>query len=243
MKKNTFKMLPFFLVLIFLFICVGSAEAHDLWLNVENHYPETERKVGIKVIFGHNFPHPDILIPEKAISEFSYVTPSGEKKLVGNIREYKQGERKGVLLGELSFYDFDSRAGTYVVAAARKRKGDKNRVPSEKYGKTIIVVGNKSTESVRYEFGHRIEIIPLANPSMIKAGGVLPVKILFEGKPLSTYVYATYAGYWSNDAPFPVLVKSDEKGMAYIKIDRPGTWLILSNHKVNFSASLTFEIK
>jgi len=77
----------------------------------------------------------------------------------------------------------------------------------------------------------------------VKAGEAFPVRILFEGKPLSTFVYATYAGYYSEDEPFPVAVRSNEEGLAQIKMSQPGTWMIVSNHKVDFSASLTLEIK
>ncbi len=42
---------------------------------------------------------------------------------------------------------------------------------------------------------------------------------------------------------FPVLAKSNENGDADIRITQPGIWMIAGNHKVDFSASLTFEIK
>ena len=51
------------------------------------------------------------------------------------------------------------------------------------------------------------------------------------------------AGYYSEDEPFPVLSKSNEQGEALIKIPNPGIWMVVGNHKVDFSASLTFEIK
>jgi len=110
-------------------------------------------------------------------------------------------------------------------------------VPSEKYAKSIITVGNAG-KNVSETFGHRIEIVPLKNPSEVRAGESLPVKILFEGKPLPTYIYATYAGYYSEDEPFPGLNKSNEKGIACVNISKPGIWMVVCNHKVDFSASL-----
>lgn len=64
-----------------------------------------------------------------------------------------------------------------------------------------------------------------------------------DAKPLSTFVYARYAGYSSPDEPFPVVVRSNEEGMADIEISQLGVWMIVANHKVDFSASLTLEIK
>lgn len=243
MKKNLFKRsLIIFWTLACLFAYSGPVEAHDLWLNIEIHYSEAGGKTNAKVVFGHNFPYYDILIPSEDLSEFCYLSPLGKKtKITKTWKEIKgesYGQPAGARVGEVSL----DQKGTYVVAASRKRKGDKEHVPSEKYAKSIITV-REGSENVSQTFAHRIEIVPLKNPSEIKAGESFPVKILFEGKPLSTYVYATYAGYYSEDDPFPVFVKSDEKGLAHIKITKPGIWMAVCNHKVDFSASLTFEIK
>ncbi|MEW5803392.1 MAG: DUF4198 domain-containing protein [bacterium] len=213
--------------------------AHDLWLNIDNHSPAVGQKTNIKVVFGHNFPYYDILVQKDELPEFCYFSPDGEKKEITKTWEDRQGEKAGgALVGEMSI----DQKGTYVVGTYRKRKGDKEHVPSEKYGKSIIIAG-KGNANINRQFGHRIEIIPLKNPQELKPGDSLPVKILFEGKPLSTYLYATYAGYYSEDEPFPVLSKSNDQGEAQIKISKPGIWMVVGNHKVDFSASLTFEIK
>lgn len=238
--KNRINQFIFSMFLLFssLIILSGSLEAHDLWLNIDNHYPRTGEKITAKVIFGHNFPYSDILIGRDELSEFSCLFPDGKKMAITGIKEEKTGERQGALFGEMTF----SSKGTYVLAASRKLEGDKNNVPSEKYAKSLIVV-EKGSENIGHVFGHRLEIIPLMDPSESSAGDDLPVKILFEGKPLSTYIYATYAGYYSKTEPFPSLAKSDKDGIARIRIDRPGIWLITCNHKVDISATLTFMMK
>ena len=243
MKKNIFKFsLIICLVLGFFFIYSNMASAHDLWLNINNHYQKGIGKTEAKIVFGHNFPYYDILLSKDDLTEFSYLTPDGEKREITKTWEDIKGESYGQPAGARVGTVRLDRKGTYVVAASRKRKGDREHVPSEKYAKSIITVA-KGTENISESFGHRIEIIPLKNPQEIKPGDSLPVKILFEGKPLSTYLYATYAGYHSEDEPFPVLSKSNEQGESLIKISRPGIWMVVGNHKVDFSASLTFEIK
>jgi uncharacterized GH25 family protein len=246
MKNNRHKIfLGIFLVFVCFSISTSLAEAHDLWLNVDNHYPEAGGKTTVKVVFGHNFPYYDILITRNNLTDFSYLCPNGQIREVEKTWEDKKEESKegygyqsGALAGDITF----DQKGTYVVAAMRKIKGDREHVTSEKYGKSIIVV-DKGSEIINKPFGHRIEIVPLKNPLEVKPGDSIPVKILFEGKPLSTYVYATYAGYYSEDEPFPVSSKSNEEGVAYVRISQPGIWMVVSNYKVDFSASLTFEIK
>ncbi len=238
MSKNRHK---FFLSILLLFVyhVVNSypAMAHDLWLNVDNHYPAPGSNTTVKVVFGHNFPYYDILISRGSLAEFSYLGPDGQKREVAKTWEDKTGERSGALVGEITA----DQKGSYVVTAYRKVKGDKQHVASEKYAKSIISTGEGKSD-ISKPFGHRIEIIPLKNPQEIKAGESLPVKILFEGKPLSTYLYATYAGYYSEDEPFPLFTKSNEEGVAYMKISQPGVWMFVCNHKVDFSASLTFKV-
>ncbi len=223
---------------LFAFLTVAAVFAHDLWLNVDNYYPAAGEKTAAKVVFGHNFPHYDILIPRDKLSEFYYLGPDGAKKEITKITEDRRGEKEGALAGDVAF----EREGTYIISAYRKIKGDEKHVPSEKYGKSVVVVG-KGSKIVSQPLNQRIEIVPLKNPSEIKPGRAFPVKILFEGKPLSTYVYATYAGYHSEDEPFPVTAKSDKNGEAYVKITRPGVWLIVCSYKRDFSATLTFEVR
>jgi uncharacterized GH25 family protein len=212
--------------------------AHDLWLNIDNHFPEFYGKVSAKVVFGHNYPYFDILLTRDKLADFSFLCPDGKKVEVSKTWEDKQGEKSGALAGEITL----NKEGTYVVSAGLERIGDKEHVPSGKYGKSLIVVGH-GTDIVSRPLGQRIEIIPLKNPSALKSGDSLPVRIFYEGKPLSTYVYGTYAGYHSETEPFPVVAKSDEDGLAHVPINQPGTWMVVANHKVDFSASLTFQIK
>ena len=229
----------FFGIMVLLF-GLGLVEiySHDLYLIADEYYPESGKKINVKVAFGHNFPYYDIFVSSDDLTEFSFIGPDGQKKEITNTFKDIDEEKKEALGGEV----FLNQKGTYLISASRIRKGEMKKVPSEKYAKAIIVA-EKETQNFKQPLGHRIEIIPLKNPSNIKRGDYFPVKVLFEGKPLSTFVYATYAGFHSEKEPFPVCTKSNEKGVAYIKISQPGKWLVVCSHKVNFSATLTFEIK
>ncbi|MFH1319761.1 MAG: DUF4198 domain-containing protein [Bacteroidota bacterium] len=105
------------------------------------------------------------------------------------------------------------------------------------------MIAGKGNNIVSQFLNNRIELVPLENPSEINIKKELPVKILYEGNPLLTYVYATYEGFCSEGEPFKTTAKSDEKGIAYMKITQPGVWFITVNFKRDFSTSLTFEIK
>lgn len=57
------------LIVPFSFICLlvfsSLVKAHDLWLQAQNYYLDSMEKIEIKVVFDHNFPYEDILIPKK----------------------------------------------------------------------------------------------------------------------------------------------------------------------------------
>lgn len=221
---------------------VGAALAHDLWLNVDTYSLQKSAETDAKVVFGHNYPYYGILVKQEQLSAFFYLAPDGHKTVIDETREELHGESYGKPAGARVGAVHCSQEGTYIVAAAKKRKGDALNVPSEKYAKAIIVVGEGSS-SVSQPVGQRIEIVPLKNPSEVKAGEFFPVQVLYEGKPLSTFVYGTYAGYSSSDEPFPVLARSNASGIAQVKIEQAGTWMIVCNHKIDFSASLTFVVQ
>jgi len=239
MKKQAFKLWnAVSLVLLYVLHCPCPVAAHDLWLNMDNYSPEVSTKVSAKVVFGHNYPYFDILLTRDKLTDFSWLCPDGKRIEVSKTWEEKQNDKTGALVGEITF----DKKGTYIVTACLEKKGAKKQVPSGKYAKSLIVVG-EGTDIVSHPLGQRIEIIPLKNPKDIKSGESLPVRIFFEGKPLSTYVYGTYAGYHSETEPFPVIAKTDDQGLAQVPISQPGIWMVVANHKVDFSASLTFQIQ
>lgn len=212
--------------------------AHDLWLYVDNYYPAVGGKIVVKVVFGHKFNEPDILISKKQLSEFYYITPDGKKKEIIITFENRIDEKKGTLAAEIII----EQEGTYIICASRKVTGADCEQPSEKCGKAIVLAG-KGNNNVSKPLNNRIEIVSLENPSEVKQWDSLPVKILYEGNPLSTYVYATYEGFCSENEPFSITTKTDEKGIAYMKIIQQGIWFITVNYKRDFSATLTFKIE
>ena len=96
----------------------------------------------------------------------------------------------------------------------------------------------------------RLELIPGENPYMLTGGQILPVRLLYAGKPLQG---ALVTAFTKERPGAKISVRSDAKGRAALKIDRPGTWLVKAVHMIpasresgadweSFWASLTFEV-
>lgn len=228
-KKGFFSTFIFLAAVFILGIFPGWG--HDLWINVDRAYLKAGEETKFFIAFGHHYPQGEIVLKKEDVEIFSHF-PGGVNQRIDTHEEEKF--RVGKVEGK--------KEGTIILSAYRKRKGTPTTVPSEKFAKTIIQVGNK-TDQIFMPLGHRIELVPLKHPIAIKPGDIFPIRVVYEGKPLSTFVYATYEGFRTEDEPFSSTTKSDEEGIARIKIDRVGRWIVLCNHQVNFSYTLTFEVR
>ena len=128
---------------------------------------------------------------------------------------------------------------------------------SQQFAKSLVLSGTGNADNLSHAFGHKLEIIPLTNPYAItnNRGGEMLLKVLFNGKPVQhKKVYAMYEGY-SNDDAASCTVSTDEKGIAKLRIDHWGVWVVKTKlelpasdamkekvNQENYFASLTFSV-
>lgn len=248
------------------------AFAHMLWINTTNHSPAFHEKFGAQTKtnlgWGHLYPVADFLSADTLL-EYSLIDPSGKKS------DIEPAETSGFLAAEVrmkqpGFYKISviRKPGFYTMyeenGAIHHRMGPKTGLSgiilsqySEQYAKSLIITGDARGESYKTPVGHKLEIIPLENPAKLKGtgGDLLPVQILFDGKPARyCHVWATYAGFSTAD-DFAFATVADGRGIAHIRLLHWGNWLIKANHKLpppadmtdkcdfmNYTATLTFEI-
>ncbi len=233
-----------------------AALAHDMWLTVDN--PHVNKPLHIMAGYGHAFPQSQGTEKERLVP-VSVIGPQGKL-------ETKPGDK-------LDFLTTAPLAkGSYVVTGGRSpqwytktpegyKDATKNQVPgalgclrSAKYVKAVVNLGG-AVDDVSKPVGQTLEIVPLANPATIKAGGELPIQVLFEGKPLaSADVRATFAGFTKEGESFAFAGHTGKEGKAMVKLWHPGLWLVVAKHDIPFpnpaecdkdmhAATLTFEIK
>ncbi|MCB2190298.1 MAG: DUF4198 domain-containing protein [Deltaproteobacteria bacterium] len=232
------------------------AQAHDLWVTTPGADPG--QNLIIELGYGHAFPQGEPL-DAKLIVVPRVVSPAGV------IQSKPVAEMKYESLKPLA-------KGSYVVTAGREAQwytkspeGSVNKpkdqvqgalrcVRTVKYGKAIVNVGG-ALDDVSKPVGTALEIVPLANPGSIAAGGELPVQVLLNGKPLAkTEVMATFAGFTPEGRSMAFYAKTDKKGMVKVKLWHSGLWLVRAYHKEPYkdpakcdtfgqTAVLTFRIK
>lgn len=79
--------------------------------------------------------------------------------------------------------------GAPELAAQYEREGtfpktDSVTQVSAKYAKAIVEIGSGGPRAFDKVVGHALEIVPLRDPALLKAGDSLDVRLLFRGKPV-----------------------------------------------------------
>lgn len=129
---------------------------------------------------------------------------------------------------KLSAKDFGSYIHGEGLKAVEQRRADTGKQDTEgrelysRYSK--LIVGKLGAEASQV-LGHSLEIVPKRDPSELKPGEPLQVEVLFKGKPLANaQISAVYAGAKLAGHEYPVTTRTDDNGMAELKLDRPGLW-------------------
>lgn len=260
-------------VAITLFACLilpSLASAHNLWLNATDFSPELTGRAGAhsKVYFGfgHKFPVADFLDKSK-LREFQLIRPDQSKMDL-------DAGNGGFLATPLVL----KKAGAYTVSAATNtgfytmyNKGGRmhHKLGSmegledivlslyfENYTKALINVGETADQDFATPVGHNIEIVPLENPYLKKAGDLLKLQVLHNGKPVPfCQVSATYIGF-SEKEDYAYSSKTNSKGVATIRLLKHGQWIAMAVVRqpapeklkekcleMKYSASLSFAVK
>jgi uncharacterized GH25 family protein len=238
------------------------ANAHFMWINVGDYTPDDTDTAMLNVGWGHSFGNPvgNVLQDFERMDELAILDPDGKKIIVKSANKIDfetESELKG--------------GGTYLAILKRKegfsskttegyktrsRKELKNVVKcsySGGYGKAIINVGNGGGSVFSKEIGHTLEIIPLSDPVNMGQGDYMQIQALYKGEPLSTEIYATYAGF-STEGAWAYTSKTDKTGKGRIRIVEPGVWIIKISHSepypdpeecdnYSYTSVLTFEVK
>jgi hypothetical protein len=157
-------------------------------------------------------------------------------------------------LPSIRFNDYAQVEGLTPALAARARAGTMNTPGRELYSrrcKALIQVGAPSPDDTRIAtrvIGHSLEIVPILSPYSLGADRQLPVRVLFEGRPLAgALVKLTNLEF---DTKPIAMARTDGHGQARLRLPAVGSWLVnviwtkpIVNPKADFEttfASLTF---
>ncbi len=197
--------------------------AHEFIIKPAALHAKAGDKIPFSVLSTHVFMSGEELLPAKSVN----VSLVEGNKSVG--LPLKENDILQTLDGSATLQT----EGTAIIAGhllepvetvTSQETGRSQKVRFEKFCKALVTVdaADKSYEKV---LGHRLEIVPVGNPSAARVGDELAFKIFFDGKPLQAYVYATYDGFSRYYNTYAYATESRD-GIAHIKLSHPGMWMI-----------------
>jgi uncharacterized GH25 family protein len=154
--------------------------------------------------------------------------------------------------------DFESylvEEGLDAIAEIRKERGESAGPAVERYtkfAKAVVEVGDGSSAAPTFRdaVGHALEILPLDDPTRIRAGEPLRLRVLFHSEPLAGV--HVKGGRATPADENPIAVTTDEQGECAVTATAPGRWYVRALHMVSLEedpevrwesywATLTFE--
>ena len=224
-----------------LLLCFTGSDlyAHCLWLIPDNDRPEAGQTVSIEIGWGHKFPK-DEVIKEGLLKEIYALNVRGERfpvRQVSRTRYSFSPQERGVytLVADIHPGFLSKTTQGYKLKPKRGLKGVISCFRFDMRAKTLIHVGNTGKIPDKHA-GDILEILPLRNPLEVKQNDLFPVKVIFRGKALSNAeVKATYAGFSNQPSTYAFHTKTDENGVARIKLLNGGQWVVNVLHEIPYS--------
>ena len=233
----------------FLLWC-GSLFAHDYWLQPATFSPPLKQPVAFKLLVGDRL-EVDLErgFEKKPTLRFQSLSATGTRDLLGSGVEGKmpfarltfekrgahwiglERERRTIRLEAANFNEYLTEEGLEKVLEQRRLAKEDQKPGRERYSrylKCLIQCDGKTDETWKKSFDHRLELVPLSDPGVSKAGGTLRVRVLFEGKPLAGVVL--FALHREGEKVLKQKLTSAADGTAEVKLTHAGAWLVRMVH-------------
>ena len=240
-------------LLLVLLVCSRASlvAAHDFWLQPNEFWVGPDAPTSITLQVGHGSSRQRSPVPAQRIARFQALTPDGavvdlhgqlrlgEATRDGSFQFEKPGayvlvlqtdDRAQAHLPAQRFNDYLRAEGLTPALDQRARLHLMDADGSERYSrcaKSIVHVGplDRRTQSqVSKPLGLPLEIVPEADPYGLPRSAILPIRVLYAGRPLvGALVKLTDL---SDDASPREVQLSDHEGRAAFTMPKLGKWML-----------------
>jgi hypothetical protein len=214
---------------------------HNLWL--VGKYEQT--KIRISANTGDKFPESDSAVKQERVADFRLISLSGFKPITNYRVEENSlvadvpNDNNTFLCVALALYAHpitleakkfagyinEENAQEFVRPSfMAEHSTDPQRESYTKFAKVLMESGETQLNDISDLIaGHRLEIVPQIAPLSVGINQVLPVQVLFEGKPIMGLRVSS--GCESlNDGRYLSHTLTDENGMTDVEISENGHW-------------------
>ncbi|MGR6980493.1 DUF4198 domain-containing protein [Testudinibacter sp. P27/CKL/0425] len=235
-------------------LCALSAsslsQAHDLWAYAEN--AEAGKPLKAVLGYGDNFPLGEKISEKRLhiLNPLQLISPQKTETLTQQGENYHYVSPQPLSAGEYKI------TGTYNPTFWSKNdEGWKMQNMTEvqdahyceqssMYASTYFKLGDaKVSEFAQKPVGLELEIVPLVDPTQIKAMQVVPVQVLYNGEPLKgatvigtsdSLTKLDWDAVMDHREPQAFSGKTDKKGMMNLIPLVAGTWKLKTSHEAEF---------
>ncbi len=234
-----------------MFILLASpAFAHDYWLVPETFAPKEGATLQVRMYVGEAFKsEQEVAYSAKKTAAMQLVTA---KKSFTDFANQKDGTKpafafkmetastavfrvdrdwSSITLKADKFTMYLKEEGLDEVIKARAAAGETDADGKERYRrclKTIVYAGGAPDDTPTKPLGQVLEIVPAKNPSTLKVGDELSVKVLFGEKPLAGLKLTAW--HRDGDTLTTVNAATDKDGKAAFKLMKSGPWVVRGVH-------------
>ena len=270
---------PLTAALLFL-ICAAPLVAHDFWLAASSWHATPGSTVTLTANVGDRFPVAGSYTDPDRVDSVTLLGPGGRLAVQPDFRRERDSLATDLHLPptpgtyvalmvikpryiEIAPRDFTAylrHEGLEHLVSERERLGEPGNPGRERYSryaKILIRAGDGPADHVTNPAGLKAELVPLVDPTTLRRGGILAVRLLANDRPVSgALVGAINAGSHGAADDWPLKGRTDAEGVVRFQLDEPGPWLVRSVHMVrrggesgpqavdweSFWASLAFDL-
>jgi uncharacterized GH25 family protein len=240
---------PLLLAWLHLLLCVVGSQAHDYWLQPDSFFPAPGDAVTVRLHVGDHFSsEAERPFSKKATVTFQLLSARETRDLAAGVEDGQTPvatvklpagthlialERgwTNIKLEAGKFNDYLKEEGLDAVLEQRRKDGQDKEPGRERYSrhlKCLLQAGDAADDTFKKVLGQRLEIVPDVNPATLKPGDKLPVRVLFDGKPLAGAQVSAY--HREGDKLMTLTARTTDEGLATFKLDKSGPWLVRLVH-------------
>lgn len=232
--------------------------AHEFWLVPDAFQITTGGMLQVRGQNGMKFPISESAVAAERIVDARLISADGEAKLIdlsklgtslvirGTPRRVGQHivavrlASQTVRVSTANFKLTLEAEGAPEVAARFEREGRFSKTDSltrrhAKYAKTMVEVGQGGARAFSITTGYQLEFVPLSDPSALRAGDTLAIRLLYAGHGLpSMHLRAGIAVDTMSKAPATedLVLRTDADGIVRVPLVRAGLWNVRTIHVV-----------
>jgi hypothetical protein len=235
-------------VLALALACSAVGQAHEFWIEPSSFHPRVDESVALTLRVGRNLVGDSLPYIPSWFLEYYVRGPDTRRPVEANLGDDPAGtlrpEKAGLYVvayrSAQDFAEMDAetfrhyleREGLQAVARSLGAAPDGDDVYHElyyRYAKAFLRAGKSAAAGAAFDdvLGFEIELIPERDPTTLRAGESLGLRLLYHGAPLEGALVNAYGEANPNR---PVQGRTDAMGRVTLALPDGGMWLLNATH-------------